>query len=205
MANIPPIQFKRSHTSGRIPTAAQLAVGELAINMADNKLYTKDSDGVIRNVGGSSGGGAALTVVDSEGVLDAMAISDPSIKNKSFGAVIREPVRKLVVWDSDENDFIQVGALGPDSEWQLTVQSVTDLKKPSSMRSPGYAYVEDENELFYWSSYHDQTKDNGWQPFFPTIARTGAQIIALDSEAWVQVDNKDAQISTEFTWLLFSC
>ena len=197
MANIPPIQFKRSHSSGSIPTPDQLAVGELAINMADNKLYTKDSDGIIRNVGGSSGTAAALTVVDSEAVLDEMAISDPTIKNKSFGAVIREPVRRLVVWDSDENDFIQVGALGVDSEWQLTVQSVADLKKPSSMRSPGYVYVEDENELFYWSSYHDQTKDNGWQPFFPTIARTGAQIIALDSEAWVQVDNKDAQISTE--------
>lgn len=55
MANIPPIQFKRSHTPGAIPTASQLAVGELAINMSDNKLYTKDSDGVIRNVGGSSG------------------------------------------------------------------------------------------------------------------------------------------------------
>jgi hypothetical protein len=37
------IQIKRSSTSGSVPTTAQLAQGELAVNLADKKLYTKDS------------------------------------------------------------------------------------------------------------------------------------------------------------------
>lgn len=55
MANIPPIQFKRSHTPGNAPTPFQLSVGELAINMPDGKIYTKDSDGLIRSLGGEGG------------------------------------------------------------------------------------------------------------------------------------------------------
>lgn len=36
------IKHKRTSTSGQAPTTGQLDVGELAINLADSKLYTKD-------------------------------------------------------------------------------------------------------------------------------------------------------------------
>jgi hypothetical protein len=50
MANT--IQFKRSSTTSDVPSAGQLAVGELAINLADKKLFSKDADGnVIELVG----------------------------------------------------------------------------------------------------------------------------------------------------------
>ena len=42
-----PIQFKRSATAGKVPLAADLAVGELALNLADKKIYTKDKTGAI--------------------------------------------------------------------------------------------------------------------------------------------------------------
>jgi hypothetical protein len=42
------IQIKRSSTAAAVPTAGQLAVGELAINLVDKRLFTKDaSDAVI--------------------------------------------------------------------------------------------------------------------------------------------------------------
>jgi hypothetical protein len=42
------IQIKRSSTTASVPTAGQLAVGELAVNLADKRLFTKDaSDAVI--------------------------------------------------------------------------------------------------------------------------------------------------------------
>lgn len=44
---------KHSTTAGAVPTASQLEVGELAVNTADNKVFTKHTDGSIRQVAGS--------------------------------------------------------------------------------------------------------------------------------------------------------
>jgi hypothetical protein len=41
------IQIKRSSTSGAVPTAGQLAQGELAVNLADKKLFTKDASNAV--------------------------------------------------------------------------------------------------------------------------------------------------------------
>ena len=46
------IQLKRSETTGAIPAAADIAVGELAVNLADGALYSKKTDGSIIEVGG---------------------------------------------------------------------------------------------------------------------------------------------------------
>lgn len=37
----------RSTTPGAVPTAEQLSVGELAVNLADKKWFTKKADGTI--------------------------------------------------------------------------------------------------------------------------------------------------------------
>jgi hypothetical protein len=41
------IQIKRSSTAAAVPTAGQLAVGELAVNLADKKLFTKDASNAV--------------------------------------------------------------------------------------------------------------------------------------------------------------
>jgi hypothetical protein len=46
------VQLKRSETSGAIPTATDIAVGELAVNLADGALFSKKTDGSIIEVGG---------------------------------------------------------------------------------------------------------------------------------------------------------
>lgn len=40
------VQLKRSAVPGKVPGAADLALGELAINTHDGKLYLKKDDGV---------------------------------------------------------------------------------------------------------------------------------------------------------------
>ena len=45
MANV--ILLKRSSTATAVPSAAQLTLGELVLNVADGKLYLKRTDGVI--------------------------------------------------------------------------------------------------------------------------------------------------------------
>lgn len=47
MANKLTIQHKRSSVGGRIPTAADIDVGELGLNFPDKSIYTKDGSGNI--------------------------------------------------------------------------------------------------------------------------------------------------------------
>jgi hypothetical protein len=41
------LKVKRTTVSGRIPTANQVATGELALNLADRRLYSKDHTGEV--------------------------------------------------------------------------------------------------------------------------------------------------------------
>ncbi len=58
MANT--IKIRRSATPSAIPTTGQLALGELALNTYDGKLYTKKDNGtasIVELSGGGGGGG----------------------------------------------------------------------------------------------------------------------------------------------------
>lgn len=56
MATLKQIQFKRSKTAGARPAASVLAEGELAINLKDRTLFTKDDSGNIVDLSISAGG-----------------------------------------------------------------------------------------------------------------------------------------------------
>ena len=63
------IKPKRSETASSAPSASDLEIGEIAINSADQKIYTKKSDGTIVEVTNAGGGGA------SEGFAIAVAVA----------------------------------------------------------------------------------------------------------------------------------
>lgn len=48
------IQHKRSNTTGSTPSAGILAVGELALNLADKKIFSKDNSGNVVELTASS-------------------------------------------------------------------------------------------------------------------------------------------------------
>lgn len=50
------IQIKRSSTAAAVPTAGQLAVGELAVNLNDRKLFSKNNAGTVIQLGGGATG-----------------------------------------------------------------------------------------------------------------------------------------------------
>ena len=56
------IKLKRSSTASDTPSASDLEVGELAINTADAKLFTKHTDNSIKEISGSGGGGGIASV-----------------------------------------------------------------------------------------------------------------------------------------------
>ena len=46
------IQHKRSQTTGDAPTASDIAQGEIALNLADLRMFTKDHNNSIQRIGG---------------------------------------------------------------------------------------------------------------------------------------------------------
>jgi hypothetical protein len=58
------VQIKRSETGGAAPVGADLAIGELAVNLVDRKIYSKKTDGTVVSLGGVAvnDGGAATSV-----------------------------------------------------------------------------------------------------------------------------------------------
>ena len=62
------IKPKRSETASSVPSTSDLEVGEVAINSADQKIYTKKSDGTVVEVANAASGA-------SEGFAIAVAVA----------------------------------------------------------------------------------------------------------------------------------
>jgi hypothetical protein len=60
------IKPKRSETATSIPSSSDLEIGEVAVNSADQKIYTKKSDGTVvevANAGGTTEGFAIAVAI----------------------------------------------------------------------------------------------------------------------------------------------
>jgi hypothetical protein len=75
---------KNSSTSAAIPTSGDLVQGELAVNVTDKKLYTKDSGGNVVKVVGSLGNQEASAVAITGGTV--VGITDLAIADGGTGA-----------------------------------------------------------------------------------------------------------------------
>ena len=47
------IRIKNSNVAGRVPTSGQIDVAELCVNLQDHRLFSKDADGNIFELGSS--------------------------------------------------------------------------------------------------------------------------------------------------------
>lgn len=74
MANT--IILKKSSTASAIPSAGSLQPGELAVNLADAKLYTKTTGGTVILVGSAAGGGSGtVTSVSGTGTVSGLTLT----------------------------------------------------------------------------------------------------------------------------------
>mgnify|MGYP001197958377 FL=1 len=74
MANT--IQIKRSETANAVPTTGNLSVGELGINIVDQKIYTRDSSNNIVVLSETINGKANLELVSTDAGSAAAPIID---------------------------------------------------------------------------------------------------------------------------------
>ena len=68
------IQHKRSQTTGDQPTASDIAVGEIALNLADLRMFTRDHNDAIQRIGGEDVA-ATLDFTKADGTVGGISVT----------------------------------------------------------------------------------------------------------------------------------
>ena len=113
---------KRSETALAVPTASSLVAGELAMNVADGKFYTKTTGGAVKEMGGAG----AVTLQDVT----------------TTGAVTNNDLTL------DGADIIFEGALANSYETTLTVAEPTADRTVTLPNQSGVLATEGDNLAF---------------------------------------------------------
>jgi len=69
------IILKKTSTASKVPLPADLDVGEIAINLADQKLYSKDAGGTVILVGSGVGSSGTVTSVGGTGTVNGITLT----------------------------------------------------------------------------------------------------------------------------------
>lgn len=88
---------KNSSTASAVPLAGDLVKGELAVNVTDKKLYTKDNSATVVKVVGSLGNQEASAVAITGGTVAGVAQTGGTINNTPIGASTASTVRGTTV------------------------------------------------------------------------------------------------------------
>jgi hypothetical protein len=78
------IVTKNSSTAAAAPTAGQLTQGELAVNVTDKKLYTKDSGGSVVKIVGGLGNQEANAVAITGGTVNGTSVGATTASTGAF-------------------------------------------------------------------------------------------------------------------------
>ena len=68
------IQHKRSQQTGDQPTASEIEVGEIAINLADLRMFTRDHNDAIQRIGGEDVA-ATLDYTEADNTLQGISVT----------------------------------------------------------------------------------------------------------------------------------
>lgn len=68
------LQHKRNSTTGNAPTASDIAQGEIAINLADLRMFTKDHNNQIQRIGGEDVA-ATLDFTKADGTVGGISVT----------------------------------------------------------------------------------------------------------------------------------
>lgn len=85
------VQIKRSESAGSSPTGENLAIGELAVNLTDRKLFSKKTDGTIVSIGsiGVDGGTGETSVATISFADTAFSDFDVDTTTSPGTAIVR--------------------------------------------------------------------------------------------------------------------
>ena len=101
------IKPRRSTVAGEKPSSLELQVAEIALNTADGKIFTKHTDGSIKEISGSGGGGGggSISAIEDIGNVQARQSVSPGVLS----------------WDVKDDENVTGGWSYDDSAFQLSL------------------------------------------------------------------------------------
>ena len=98
------IIIKKSSVAGKVPAAGDLEIGELAVNLADRALYSKDAGGSVVQLGGGSGSG---DVVGPSSATDNALVR--------FDGTTGKLIQNGLITSDDAGNVANINSLGFDT------------------------------------------------------------------------------------------
>ncbi|WP_247162523.1 tail fiber domain-containing protein [Escherichia coli] len=114
------IQFKRTQTAGKKPTPEQLQVGEIAIQMADHVIYTKDKNNAVVQVSVSP---------ESHNALNTKVDNNKKTTDATIAANKTEAANALATAKSELNNTITTKDTATNKRIDATNTTVSNLTK----------------------------------------------------------------------------
>ncbi|EOA3309934.1 tail fiber domain-containing protein [Escherichia coli] len=112
------IQFKRTQTAGKKPTPEQLQVGEIAIQMADHVIYTKDKNNAVVQVSVSP---------ESHNALNTKVDNNKKTTDATIAANKTEAANALATAKSELNNTITTKDTATNKRIDATNTNVSNL------------------------------------------------------------------------------
>ncbi|MBB0770800.1 tail fiber domain-containing protein [Escherichia coli] len=112
------IQFKRTQTAGKKPTPEQLAQGEVAINLADHVIYTKDKNNAVVQVSVSP---------ESHNALNTKVDNNKKTTDATIAANKTEAANALATAKSELNNTITTKDTATNKRIDATNTTVSNL------------------------------------------------------------------------------
>ncbi|EPN5234976.1 tail fiber domain-containing protein [Escherichia coli] len=112
------IQFKRTQTAGKKPTPEQLQVGEIAIQMADHVIYTKDKNNAVVQVSVSP---------ESHNALNTKVDNNKKTTDSTIAANKTEAANNLATAKSELNNTITTKDTATNKRIDATNTTVSNL------------------------------------------------------------------------------
>lgn len=86
------IKLKRTTTASNVPTVSDLVDGEIAVNVADRKIYVRNGSSIVEVANNSSAGAVDLTNVSTNIVPDTDAQKDIGTIQSIFDEILGNDV-----------------------------------------------------------------------------------------------------------------
>jgi len=159
------IKIKRSNVANRVPAVSDLDVGEIALNMADAKIFFKDPSNVVKEISGTSQLNS-LTDVNVTGLADGKILKWDATSSKwvmaddsglSYTTQIPTGTTKLRLDGSDSStddiEFVGTGAttVTRTNGSKLTISS-TDTTYPTLASIPDVDSGATNGQVLKWNS-----------------------------------------------------
>lgn len=210
------IVLKRSSVATKVPLATDLEVGELAVNLVDQKLYSKKSDGTVILVGSGLGGagdvqGPASSTDNAITVFDGT--TGKSLKNSKAKVLVGGAFYNATGADTG-NDRVYTNVLrigdttgAGGSVFSQDIGGVRYLKLRTEVDNPlGTTYKElnlRSNGLMVWDGGQQQVWDGSTMRFAvgygtyntawfgPRVANDNycSVMFSYDNTSWQKIDS----------------